>query len=112
MSFLTRDAISVERLVAETAAPNCGGTCVYLGTVRNGADERGVTGIEYSGYEEMVDAELARIIAEVHDQWPTARAAVRHRLGLVPVGSASSVGAVSAPHHATAYAGCRSVVQP
>ena len=111
MSFLTRDAISVERLVAETAAPNCGGTCVFLGTVRNGADERGVTGIEYSGYEEMVDAELARIIAEVHDQWPTARAAVRHRLGLVPVGAASIGVAVAAPHRAEAFAGCRYVIE-
>jgi len=111
MSFLTRDAISLERLLGEAAAPSCGGTCVFLGTVRNGSDEHGVTGIEYSGYEEMVESEFARIMAEVRERWPAARAAVRHRLGLVPVGAASIGIAVAAPHRVEAFAACRYVIE-
>src|SRR5437879_11021309 len=106
MSYVTRDRLSVERLLAEVSAPERGGTCVFLGTVRNGADEHGVTGIEYSGYEEMVEAEFTRILAEVHERWPAARVAVRHRVGLVPVGAASIGIAIAAPHRAEAFAAC------
>jgi molybdopterin synthase catalytic subunit len=56
MRYLTRDPLSVDRLVAEVSAPERGGTCVFLGTVRNGPEEQGVTAIEYSAYEEMVEA--------------------------------------------------------
>jgi molybdopterin synthase catalytic subunit len=111
MNFLTREPISVERMLAETAAPECGGTCVFLGTVRSGPEERGVTGIEYSGYEEMVEAELGRILADTGERWPGARVAVRHRIGLVPVGAASIGIAVSAPHRAEAFAACRHVIE-
>ncbi len=111
MNFLTREAISVERLLAEAAAPECGGTCVFLGTVRNGPEERGVTGIEYAGYEEMVEAELERILADARERWPGARIAVRHRVGLVPVGAASIGIAVAAPHRAEAFAACRHVIE-
>ena len=111
MTYLTRDPIAIERLLTDAASPGLGGTCVFLGTVRNGADEHGVTGIEYSGYEEMVEAEFARIIAEVRERWPAARVAVRHRLGLVPVGAASIGIAVAAPHRAEAFAACRYIIE-
>ncbi|PYP32519.1 MAG: hypothetical protein DMD49_05755, partial [Gemmatimonadetes bacterium] len=101
MTYLTRDPIAIERLLTDAACPGLGGTCVFLGTVRNGADEHGVTGIEYSGYEEMVESEFARIIAD----------AVRHRLGLVPVGAASIGIAVAAPHRAEAFAACRYIIE-
>jgi molybdopterin synthase catalytic subunit len=111
MSYLTRAPIVVDRLVSATAAPGLGGACVFLGTVRSGPDERGVTGIEYSGYESMVEAELGRIDTEVHERWPGARTAVRHRLGLVPAGEASIGIAVAAPHRAAAFDACRYIIE-
>ncbi|HEY2510043.1 MAG TPA: molybdenum cofactor biosynthesis protein MoaE [Polyangiaceae bacterium] len=111
MSFLTHDAIAIEQLVAEAAAPGCGGTCTFLGTVRNGPTEQGVTAIEYSAYDEMVDAELERVLAETRERWPAARVALRHRVGLVPVGAASIGIAVAAPHRAEAFAACRYVIE-
>src|SRR5207249_2717228 len=56
--------ISLDLLVAEVSSPACGGTCVFLGTVRNGPDEQGVTAIEYSAYEEMVEAEFVRLLTD------------------------------------------------
>ncbi len=91
MNHLTRAPISVTELVAAVASPTCGGTCLFLGTVRDAPEDGGVTGIEYSGYDAMANAELDRILAEVVKRWPNARVAVRHRLGLVPTEEASLI---------------------
>jgi len=114
MTRLVPAALAIDRLLAEVAAPHCGGMCTFLGTVRSGPEEAahgGVTGIEYSAYEAMADAELERIMRETHARWPGARVAVRHRLGLVPVGEASIAIAVAAPHRAAAFDACRYVIE-
>jgi len=111
MTYLTRIPISLDALVADVASPACGGTCVFLGTVRDGPDEHGVTAIEYSAYEEMVEAELGRLLADARGRWPEARIAVRHRLGTIPVGEASIAIAAAAPHRAQAFEACRYVIE-
>jgi len=111
MRYLTRDPLSVERLLADVSAPERGGTCVFLGTVRNGPEEQGVTAIEYSAYEEMVEAEFGRLLTDAEARWPEARIAVRHRLGVIPSGEASIAIAAAAPHRAEAFAACRFVIE-
>jgi molybdopterin synthase catalytic subunit len=111
MSYLTREPISLDALLAQVAAPECGGTCVFLGTVRNGPEEGGVTSIEYTAYAEMAEAELARIVALARERWPDARVAVRHRLGLVAVGEPSVAVVAAAPHRAQAFDACRYVIE-
>src|SRR3989441_10908777 len=111
VSFLTRAAISLDVLLAEVSAPDRGGTCVFLGTVRKGPDEHGVTAIEYSAYEEMVEAEFGRLLADARGRWPEARIAVRHRLGTIPVGEASIAIAAAATHRAQAFEAGRYVIE-
>jgi len=111
MTYLTRSSISLDALLAEVSAPECGGTCVFLGTVRDGPEEHGVTAIEYSAYDEMVEGELGRIVAEVGTRWTGARVAVRHRLGRIPVGEASIAIVTAAPHRAQAFEACRYVIE-
>src|SRR2546422_8803545 len=110
-TYLTRTPISLDSLLTEVAHGDCGGTCVFLGTVRNGPDEQGVTAIEYSAYEEMVEAEFVRLLTDARARWPDARIAVRHRLGTIPVGEASIAIAAAAPHRAQAFAACRDVIE-
>ena len=111
MSVLTRDSVSLERLLAEVTSPECGGTCAFVGTVRSGPEEGGVTAIEYSGYEQMVEGEFARILAEVRERWPAVRPRVQHRLGLVPLGEASIAIAAAAPHREQAFEACRYIIE-
>src|SRR5436309_14285110 len=111
MSYVTRSPISLDLLVAEVSSPTCGGTCVFLGTVRNGPDEHGVTAIEYSAYEEMVEAEFARLLADAGTRWPDARIAVRHRLGTIAAGEASIGIAAAPPPPAQAFDACRFVIE-
>lgn len=106
-----REPISAGALLAEVASPECGATCLFLGTVRDAPEDGGVTAIEYSAYEAMAVAELDRILAEARRQWPAARLALQHRLGLVPTEEASVGIAAAAPHRADAFAACRYVIE-
>jgi len=108
MMHLTRHRLEVADLLAEVQSVERGGTCVFLGTVRNDA---GVTGIDYSAYEAMAVEEIERILAEAHERWPDARVVLQHRLGLIPVGEASIAIAAAAPHRHEAFAACRHVIE-
>jgi molybdopterin synthase catalytic subunit len=109
--YTTREPISPAALLAAVAASGCGATCLFLGTVRDGPEDGGVTAIEYSAYEAMAGAELDRILAEARRQWPATRIALRHRLGLVPTEEASIGIAAAAPHRPDAFAACRYVIE-
>jgi molybdopterin synthase catalytic subunit len=111
LPHLTPSPVSLDALLAEVRSSECGGTCIFLGTVRNGPEEGGVTEIEYSAYDAMAEAEIERILADARDRWPSARVALRHRLGKVPAGEASIAIAAAAPHRAEAFAACRHVIE-
>ncbi len=111
MTYLTPTPIVLEILLAEVQGPERGGTCLFLGTVRNGPEETGVTEIEYTTYGAMAEAEIARMLTETQQQWPGVRVALRHRVGRVPVGEASIAIVAAAPHRAEAFAACRHVIE-
>jgi molybdopterin synthase catalytic subunit len=108
MTHLTRHPIDVGDLLATVQSAERGGTCVFLGTVRNDAD---VTSIDYAAYEAMTFEEIERILAEAHERWPESRVMLQHRLGLIPVGEASIAIAAAAPHRDAAFAACRYVIE-
>src|SRR3989442_7485967 len=101
--YLSREPIAVDALIGKAAGPDCGGTCVFLGTVRNGPEESGVAAIEYSAYDDMAEAELQRIVGDARERWPGARIALRHRLGHVAVGEPSIAIVAAPPHRAQAF---------
>ncbi len=107
---LTRDSLDVPALLASVEGVDLGGTALFVGTVRRSAPDGDVAGIEYSAYEAMAEAELARIETEAAARWPLVRVAVRHRLGWVAAGEASVAVAAAAPHRAEAFAACRFVI--
>jgi len=108
MMQITRHRLEVADLLAEVQSPERGGTCVFLGTVRNDA---GVTSIDYSAYESMATEEIERILAEAQERWPGSRVMLQHRLGVIPVGEASIAIAAAAPHRDEAFTACRYVIE-
>ena len=110
MGHLVREAIDTASLIEAVSSPAFGGTVVFCGTVRAGPEDGEVVAIEYSAYEQMAETECARIEAEVAERWSGAAVAWQHRLGRVPVGEASIVIAVAAPHRAEAFEVCRFLI--
>jgi molybdopterin synthase catalytic subunit len=109
--WLTDRPIDVGQLLSDVASAGAGGTVVFLGTVRRSVEDGDIEAIEYTAYEEMAEAEFDRIAGEAAARWPQARVALRHRVGLVPLGEASVVIVTAAPHRAEAYAASRFLIE-
>jgi len=99
---------SVDEALAAVADPAAGGTCVFIGTVRDhSAAGPTVTDLTYEAWDELAMQRLAEIGAQLHERWAICRAALLHATGTLRVGQISVVVAVSAPHRAEAFDACR-----
>ena len=108
---VTSDAIGAEEAVAFVADPGAGGTCVFLGTVRDRSEAGAVTGLTYEAWEELAVRRLEELGEELFDRWSPCKVALVHRWGDLAVGEASVAIAVSAPHRAEAFAACRHAIE-
>jgi molybdopterin synthase catalytic subunit len=104
---LSSEPLSVEDALAFIADPGAGGTCVFVGTVRDHSDAGDVTGLHYEAWDDLATERLTEIAAEMLDRWPLRRVAILHRTGDLAVGEASVVVACSAAHRAEAFEACR-----
>ncbi len=111
MKSLVRDPIDVSKLAEAVSSNHLGASTTFVGSVRRGPEDGPVQAIEYTAYEEMAEAELARIVSEATERWPHVELAVQHRLGLVSVGEASVAVVAGAPHRDQAFEACRYVIE-
>jgi molybdopterin synthase catalytic subunit len=98
-------------LLVEVADNSTGATLLFLGTVREVNDGRGVTGIEYSAYRGMAERELADIAREAAERFRSEHIVIEHRLGTLELGEASVAIAVAHPHRGEAYEASRFVIE-
>lgn len=107
LSELPIDVASHEALVDHSAA---GAVVSFAGVVRNHDGGRGVTRLEYSAHPSAA-AVLAEVAADVAAASEGVRAiAVSHRIGVLNIGDAALVAAVSADHRAAAFRTCALLV--
>lgn len=99
--------IPVDEALAFVGDPGAGGTCLFVGTVRDRSDAGAVTGLQYEAWDELATRRLTEIAAEMLERWPVKRVAILHRTGDLAIGEASVVVACSAPHRAEAFDACR-----
>jgi molybdopterin synthase catalytic subunit len=99
--------IGAEEALAFVADPRAGGTCVFVGTVRDRSDSGEVVGLTYEVWEELAVRRLGELGEELLATWPLCRVALLHRSGGLAVGEVSVVVACSAPHRAEAFEACR-----
>jgi MoaE-MoaD fusion protein len=88
------------------ASHSTGATVTFLGTTRDHNDGRSVTELEYEAYPEMALAEIRKIGEAVRQRWQIEKIAIVHRIGVVPLGEASVVIAVSSAHRVAAFEAC------
>ena len=107
---LSAEPLSVERVNAEVASDDAGAIATFVGTTRARSRGRDVIRLEYEAYEEMAEAEMARIAGELKASHNVLDVAIHHRVGPVEIGETSVVIAVSAPHRAAAFDACREAI--
>jgi molybdopterin synthase catalytic subunit len=108
---IVRAPIDPAAVLAEVGDAGDGAVLLFLGTVRDHADGRAVSGMEYDAYEEMA-ADVLRLIAdEAAARLGTPRVVVVHRVGELAIGEVSVAIAVSSPHRDTAYDASRFVIE-
>ena len=104
---VTAKPLSVDEALASVADPGAGGTCVFVGTVRDHSDAGDVTGLRYEAWNELAVKRLEELADEMLEKWPLRKVAILHRTGDLAIGEASVVIACSAPHRADAFDACR-----
>jgi MoaE-MoaD fusion protein len=104
------EPLDLGALVEEVRDPSAGAIATFIGTTRDHSRGRSVTHLEYDAYPEMAEAEMARIASAVAEHHAVTRIAMAHRTGHVPIGEASVMIAVSAPHRGSALEACREAI--
>ena len=107
---LVREAIDPRVLEDVCRTDRDGAVVTFVGVTRNHHDGRSVRGLSYEAYPEMAETTMQKILAEVRAGRELGRIRVAHRLGDVPVGEASVVVVVAAPHRAPAFEACRELM--
>ena len=98
----------VESLVA---SPSAGALVTFTGSVRDHARGRAVLSLDYEAYGPAAVKMLARIGDEIGQRWGIDRVAIWHRTGLLGVGEASVVIAVTSAHREEAFAACQYAIE-
>jgi molybdopterin synthase catalytic subunit len=111
MILLTREAIDYTTITQAVRDPHHGAVVLFLGTVRDLTGDERTARLEYEAYEPMAEKKLREIVSHAQQQWPGAKVAVVHRLGVLDVAEISVAVAVSTPHRAEAFAACRFIIE-
>lgn len=101
--------LSVDEVLAAVADPAAGGTCVFVGTVRDLDSGRSVVELGYSAHP-SVALTLRSVAESVAAAHPVTALAAIHRVGDLAIGDLAVVAAVSAPHRAEAFAACQQLI--
>jgi molybdopterin synthase catalytic subunit len=111
MFRVTNGPIDLQELVRFVTDAEAGAIATFIGTTRNNNDGRTVIALDYDGYAEMAEKELARIGEDAKKRWQICRMAIVHRLGPVQLTEASVAIAVSSGHREAAFAACRFAIE-
>jgi len=107
---ITEAPLSLDAAVGEVSDEAAGAIATFTGTVRAESRGRRVVRLEYEAYTEMAEDVMARLAGELQGRHDLHRIAIHHRVGVVEIGEASVVIAVSAAHRSDALAACRDAI--
>ena len=97
----------MNELLAFVGDPAAGAASTFIGATRDNNEGRSIISLDYEAYPGMAEQEMAKLGEEAAEKWEITRMAIVHRIGNVPIGEASVIIAVSAPHRDDAFKACR-----
>lgn len=104
---LTASTLQLAAVQTWLGEAGVGGSCVFVGTVRNRTREKAVRYLEFEAYIPMAESEMRKIAEQSCQRWPLQKVAIHHRVGHLEIGDIPVLIAVSAAHRDAAFAACR-----
>jgi len=107
---VTDKALAAEAHLDKVLDASHGASLLFIGTTREMTGDQRTTALYYEAYIPMTLSKLQEIGNLVKERW-NARCAITHRLGLVGLGEASVIIAVSSPHRDNCYEASRFAIE-
>ncbi len=107
---VTAEPLDSQRLVEAVRKDESGAVALFFGVARNHSEGRRVRALEYDAYPSMAEKKLREVGDEVRARWPITGIGVLHRTGVLAIGEASLLVAVSAAHRKEAFEACHYAV--
>lgn len=102
--------LNIQSCIDWILSPESGGIDVFIGTVRNATKGKTVFKLEFEAYNQMAINEMQKIAKQAFEKWPVQKILIHHRTGVLQVGEAPVIIAVSAAHRDAAFDACRYVI--
>jgi len=96
--IVTEDKLDISAICNEVGDPTVGAISTFIGVTRNHFEQKEVLKLEYEAYKPMAEKELQKICNQVRSHWDVKHIAMYHKIGLVPIGDASVIIAISSIH--------------
>ena len=106
MVEITHNPIDTDAVLSSVRSPLAGANLLFTGTTRQFTGDFETTSLNYQGYREMAEVQLAALRDEAMQRWPIERCSIVHRLGEVKLEEISVAVAVSTPHRNDCFAAC------
>jgi molybdopterin synthase catalytic subunit len=104
---LTREVMDPQQLAELVRRDEAGAIALFYGIVRNHSEGRDVERLEYEAHESMAVRKLREVADQTKRRFPEiSEIGAWHRIGVLEIGEASLLVAVSSPHRAQAFEAC------
>jgi len=107
---ITDREISLDEVRKAVEHPGAGGVCIFHGVVRDHADGKQVSRLDYEAHESLAEKEMKRVLEGVAAEHAGVRIAAVHRVGELGIGDVAVCVAASAAHREDAFAACRKAI--
>ncbi|ANC76630.1 molybdenum cofactor biosynthesis protein MoaE [Fictibacillus phosphorivorans] len=108
---ITAEPINNQDVIDSVVHHNAGAISVFIGTVREMTGRKQTKFLHYEAYVPMAEKQLERIGLEIQEKWPSAIAAITHRIGTLQISDIAVTIAVSTPHRQDAFEASRYAIE-
>ncbi|GGF41491.1 molybdopterin biosynthesis protein MoeE [Marmoricola endophyticus] len=103
------EPLDVAEVTAALGHDAGGAVDLFLGTVRDHDDDRGVTHLDYSAHPSAAEA-MREVAAEVAEEYDVLAVAAVHRVGRLAIGDVAVITAVVTAHRAEAFVAGKALI--
>ncbi len=102
--------IDLNEVYKQLADPAAGGTCIFVGTVRDHSLGNDVTKLNFETYDAMAISEMEKIRTAAIEKWGLEKAIMIHAVGEKQIGDPVVVVGVAAVHRKEAFPACQFLI--